>query len=59
MTERDAAEAEIRSTAGEAVGTLRILSEGITPLTQRGVRELVAQAQHALEAVLELAKRLP
>jgi hypothetical protein len=59
MTGRDTTEHEIRALVGEAVGALWILSEGLGPLTGRGVRELLEQARHALAEVERLSKQLP
>lgn len=59
MTERDIIEAELRGTCGEAVGTLRLISESTGHLTKRNVETLLGQALHVLQRAAELAARLP
>jgi len=41
-------EAEIRATAGELVGLLRTISEGVTPLRRPNIRTALLEAENAL-----------
>jgi hypothetical protein len=59
MNDTDAAEAEIRALIAEAVGALRLISEGSGPLRRAQVGGLVRQAFRALERALAHARRLP
>jgi len=59
MTDHDIVEAEIRATCAEAVGSLRIVSEGVAPLRQRTVTKALNEAERRIAAARELAKRLP
>ena len=59
MTSREAVEAELRACAGEAVSTLRIISESAGPLGKARVRRLLLEAERSLSAACELADRLP
>lgn len=56
MNDRDVSESDIRATCAEAVDTLRIISEGIGPLTQRAVIEALNEAERRFAAARELAK---
>jgi hypothetical protein len=55
----DAAEAEIRALTAEAVGALRLISEGSGPLRRAQVTRMIREAGRSLEQVLAHAARLP
>jgi hypothetical protein len=59
MNDTDAAEAEIRALIAEAVGALRLISEGSAPLRRAHVTRLIREAFRALERALALRTRLP
>ena len=59
MTSQQAREAEIRSIAGEMVSSLRIVSEGVTPLTKAGMRALCLEFEHELAQLCRLGNQLP
>jgi hypothetical protein len=48
VTSQQAREAEIRAIAGEMVGSLRIVSEAVNPLTKAGMRALCLELEHEL-----------
>ena len=52
-------EAEIRATAGELVGLLRTISEGVTPLRRPNIRTALLEAENALRKPAWLADQLP
>jgi hypothetical protein len=56
---RDAIEAELRSVAAEAIGALRLLSEGSGPISRSRARELLFEAERGLRQARELLDRLP
>jgi hypothetical protein len=58
MNDTDAAEAEIRALIAEAVGALRLISEGAGPLRRAQVTRLVREAGRALERALAHVGRL-
>jgi hypothetical protein len=59
MNDTDAAEAEIRALIAEAIGALRLISEGSGPLRRAQVTRLIREAGRALERALALRMRLP
>jgi hypothetical protein len=59
MNARQAIEAEIRATAGELVGSLRTVSEGVGPLRRVTMRRVVLEAEHLLSKLAWLADQLP
>jgi hypothetical protein len=59
MNDVDAAQAEIRALTGEAIGSLRLISEGSGPLRRAQVTRLIREAFRALERALALRTRLP
>ena len=58
MTERDAAEAEVRSLVAEAIGSLEIVSQGAGPLNRRNVKDRLAEALLRIQRAQLLADRL-
>jgi hypothetical protein len=50
---------EIRSLCAEMVGELRIISEGINPLTRSGMRSLCLELESELRNLCRLCDRLP
>jgi hypothetical protein len=59
VTSQQAREAEIRAIAGEMVGSLRIVSEGVNPLTKAGMRALCLELEHELAQLCRLGDQLP
>jgi hypothetical protein len=59
MNLRQAIESEIRATAGEMVGSLRMISEGVGPLRRATMRRLVLEVEHQLAKLAWLADQLP
>jgi hypothetical protein len=59
VTSQQAREAEIRSIAAEMVGSLRIVSEGVNPLTKVGMRALCLELEHELTQLCRLSDQLP
>jgi hypothetical protein len=59
MNARQAIEAEIRSLAGEMVGSLRMISEGVNPLRRTTMRRVVLELEHQLAKLAWLADQLP
>jgi hypothetical protein len=59
MTSQQAREAECRAIAGEIVSTMRLISEGVTPLTKSQLRNIVIEVEHELAALARLGDQLP
>jgi hypothetical protein len=59
MSEQELAEHEIRSVAGEAVGSLRLISESRGRLTAQSVTSIVKEVERALKAIETLSQKLP
>jgi hypothetical protein len=59
MSEQELAEHEIRSVAGEPVGSLRLISESRGRLTARSVTGIVKEVERALKAIEALSQKLP
>jgi hypothetical protein len=59
VTSQQACETEIRSIAAEMVGSLRIVSEGVNPLTKAGMRALCLELEHELAQLCRLGDQLP
>jgi len=59
MTSRDAIQSELRAVLAEAIGALRTVAEGTGPLTAKGVKVILDEAQHAIEAAYRLPASLP
>jgi hypothetical protein len=59
VTSQQAREAEIRAITGEMVGSLRIVSEGVNPLTKVGMRALCLELEHDLTQLCRLSDQLP
>jgi hypothetical protein len=59
VTSQQAREAQIRALAGEMVGSLRIVSEGVNPLTKSGMRALCLELEHELAQLCRLGDQLP
>jgi hypothetical protein len=49
LTSAQAAEAEIKAVAGELVGLLRIISEGVTPLRRANLRNALLEAERVAQ----------
>ena len=59
VTSQQAREAEIRAIAGEMIGSLRIVSEGVRPLTKAGMWALCLELEHELTQLCRLSDQLP
>jgi hypothetical protein len=59
MSEQELAEHEIRSVAGEAVGSLRLISESKGRLTAQSVTSIIKEVTRALQSIDALSKKLP
>jgi hypothetical protein len=59
MANRAATEAEIRSLSAELVGTLRIVSEGTTPLRRTPFRNMLLEIESVLRKLEFLCGQLP
>jgi hypothetical protein len=58
VSPRQVIEAEIRSVAGEMVGSLRVISEGVGPLRKTTMRRLVLELEHQLAKLAWLSDQL-
>jgi hypothetical protein len=58
MSEQELAEHEIRSVAGEAVGSLRLISESRGRLSAQSVTNIVKEVARALQSIEALSKKL-
>ena len=59
MTQRQVLEHEVRVLCGEMVSELRIVSEGVNPLTQAAMRALCIELEHELAQLERLSDQLP
>jgi hypothetical protein len=58
MSEQELAEHEVRSVAGEAVGSLRLISESRGRLTAQALSNIVREVGRALAQIDALAQKL-
>jgi hypothetical protein len=59
MTERQAAEAEVRALLGGAIGSLEAVAHAAIPLDKHTVRDALAEALLRIQRAQLLADRIP
>jgi hypothetical protein len=59
MTEREAAEAEVRALLGEAIGSLETIAHAAIPLDKQTIRDALQEALLRIQRAQLLADRLP